>query len=300
MGWRDREYARHEGRWSPFAGPRRRPTLGGRSIVRAIIFANIAAFVLTGITGGPNPETNPILKYGAMSAEGVLKGHVWRLFTAEYLHWNFNHILMNMLGLWFLGLTLEREWGPRRFFAVYTFAGFLGMVFYLVLAVLGWLPIQSVAAGASGCVLGLLGVCAVRYPSAEVYIYFLFPIKIRTAALVFGGWYVLNLFNKGPNAGGDACHLAGLIFGAWWAWKGEFWWDRMSIRRASGPVSAGPARRQASPRTESEVYDAELIDCILKKVYEGGIHSLTESEKQALRDATERQRSAESGRFRGT
>jgi hypothetical protein len=42
--------------------------------------------------------------------------------------------------------------------------------------------------------------------------------------------------------------------------------------------------------------DAETVDRILKKVYEGGIHSLTEAEKRALQEATERQRQAEMGR----
>ena len=36
--------------------------------------------------------------------------------------------------------------------------------------------------------------------------------------------------------------------------------------------------------------DEETIDRILKKVYEGGVHSLTEPEKKALQAATERQR----------
>jgi len=36
--------------------------------------------------------------------------------------------------------------------------------------------------------------------------------------------------------------------------------------------------------------DQEAIDRILRKVYEGGIHSLTEVEKKTLQEATERQR----------
>ena len=52
-----------------------------------------------------------------------------------------------------------------------------------------------------------------------------------------------------------------------------------------------PHAFQGNGRTRT---DAALVDRILKKVYESGIHSLTEAEKQALREATERQKAMES------
>jgi len=39
--------------------------------------------------------------------------------------------------------------------------------------------------------------------------------------------------------------------------------------------------------------DSEVVDRILKKVYEGGVHSLTPAERKALVEATERQRQAD-------
>jgi hypothetical protein len=183
------------------------------------------------------------------------------------------------------------DWGTKQFLAVYTIAGLLGNLFYVTLTLVGWLPMQGVAAGASGCVLGLLGAAAVRYPHAEVWVYFLFPIKIRTAALIFAGLYVLNLFQRGENAGGDACHLAGLAFGAWWAFRGEYWWRRARYRldqsRSGSRADAPPPFQE---RVQERRNDAETIDRILKKVYEGGIHSLSEAEKRTLQEATQRQR----------
>jgi hypothetical protein len=165
----------------------------------------------------------------------------------------------------------------------------------LTLTFAHYLPVAP-AVGASGCILGLLGAAAVRYPHAEVWIYFLFPIKIRTAALIFGGLYLLNLYRRGQNAGGDACHLAGMVFGAWWAWRGEAWWF---TRRRMPRFRVRTVRPLESPfekRVEQRRADAETVDRILKKVYESGIHSLTEAEKTALREATERQRAVESTR----
>lgn len=279
--------------------------LGG-SVVTTLIIINVAVFFLCQMTidrgASRNPFfraepilTSPVFQFSAMATEPVVHGQVWRIITAQYLHWTFGHILMNMLGLHFLGRALERDLGSKRFFFNYLIAGTLGMLFYLALTLIGWLPRQGVAAGASGCVLGLLGACAVRYPHAEVLIYFLFPIKIRTAALIFGVWYVWNLLDQGPNAGGDACHIAGLIYGAWWAYRGENWWDR--IRWRSSVPRSRPGRPEVSDfqvKVTQRRDDAETVDRILKKVYEGGIHSLTEEEKRSLAEATERQRQSES------
>jgi len=50
------------------------------------------------------------------STSAVLHGQIWRLFTAPLFHspqqpW---HLLTSLLGLYFLGPTLEERWGPRR------------------------------------------------------------------------------------------------------------------------------------------------------------------------------------------
>jgi membrane associated rhomboid family serine protease len=285
---------------------------GGRSVVTILIIINAAVFVLCSITGDRGfVGASPLFQLGEMKGSLVLRGQIWRLVTSDYLHWSFSHILINMIVLHFLGRPLERDWGPKKLLAVYTIAGLLGSVFYLALTLFGWLPMEGRAAGASGCVLGLLGACAVRYPHAQLWIYFLFPVKIRTATLIFAGLYALNVFTGGPNAGGDACHLAGLAFGAWWAFRGDAWWSlsgrsmwtRLKSKlssRASRPRPEEPKRGFGrgegvfAERLAQRREDEETIDRILRKVYEKGIHCLTDEEKAALKAATARQKQRES------
>lgn len=306
MGWQDRDYAKPAyghgpvyrtggpGGWGPFGAT------GGRGIVNTLIIINAVVFVACTLTSERGfVLSSPIFQFGAMNTPLILHGQVWRLLTSHYLHWSFGHILMNMIGLYFLGRPLERIWGARKFFGVYTLSGLLGSLIYVLLSSVDWLPLDGIAAGASGCVLGLLGVCAVRFPHAQLLVFFLFPINIRTATFIFGAWYVLNILSRGPNAGGDACHLAGLLFGLWWAMKGDAWWSMSGryawsrwISRFSGGGGGRSARapRGFDAKMQQRRDDAETIDRILKKVYDGGVHSLSESEKRALQEATERQR----------
>lgn len=298
MAWSDREYARGSDFNGPFRTVGGRGVFAGRSVVSILIWANIIIYILCVLTGGiAGPMGSPITEWLAFYTPAITRGQVWRMLTCQYLHASGMHILFNMMGLYFLGQQLERDWGSRQFLAVYTISGFVGSVAMLVLDLIGWLP-SGLGVGASGCVLGLLGAAAVRYPHAQVLVYFLFPIKIRTAALVFAGLYALNIISRGVNAGGDACHIAGLAFGSWWAYRGEAWfarsawhWPRFRSRKPyRRPTISTPFREKVEQRRA----DAETVDRILKKVYETGIHSLTEAEKSALREATERQKAMES------
>ncbi len=283
MSWQDREYAKeYEGvsRQASFVRQVR-----PRSVVKTLIIINVVIYVLCVVGSG-----DTIFRWCAMITEPVLHGQIWRLVTSDYLHWGTTHLLMNMIGLHFLGRPLEQIWGPRKFVAVYSIAGIFGSLFYMVLTMTGWLA-SGIAAGASGCVLGLLGAAAVLFPHAEVYVYFLFPVKIRVVALVLGGWYVLNVFQGGNNAGGDACHLAGLGFGVWWAMKGERWWGGYRRQARVKPAQMGGFRKRVAQRRA----DAELIDRILSKVHTSGVASLSERERDALADATMRQQAEEGG-----
>ena len=302
MGWQDRDYARE-----PAGQPGRRVqrTTWGRgprprSIVTTLIVINVGLHLMWHFF----PPARALYGWSVMQTEAVLHGQIWRLFTSQYLHdpASLNHLLFNMIGLYFLGRALERIWSPKKFIAVYTLAGLAGNLFFMLLCLsgwFGWFSMKQSMVGASGCILGLLGACAVLFPHAEVYVYFLFPVRIRTAAIVFAVLYTFNIWNRGFNAGGDAAHLAGLAFGGWYAKWGELWWrtrgsriisSRAGVRRAARPVRNGGGWQR---RVEQRRADAKLIDKLLAKVYEGGVHSLTPAERKALTEATERQRREE-------
>ncbi len=306
MGWQDREYARTPGRGPTWRGPHSSRLIGG-SIVTTLISINVVIFVVSMLipaidvflAGGP-VTTGFRIEYrhgiAELWANAVLHGQIWRLLTAQYLHAGLGHLFINMLVLHFLGRPLERLWSAKRFFGIYTVCGLAGNVFFTVLASQNWINPDSPAVGASGCIYGLLGIVAVLFPQATVYIYFLFPMKIRTAAMIFCGIAVLTVLQRGANYGGEACHLAGLVFGVWWAWRGDRWWSTSEWRVPRRGTRRKPPKTPRSSFTRGVAgrrIEAAEVDRILKKVHDGGIHSLSEAEKDILREATERQRERE-------
>lgn len=298
MGWQDREYAR---------GPSRRPILArrtpgaipllGGSIVTTLIVINVVIYVLEHFVPGFGPfisgfeyQRGTVVNYTGgwfeMRSDFVQQGQLWRLVTAQYLHLNFFHILLNMMGLHFLGRPLEEQWSLRRFIGVYTFCGIAGNIFYTFIVA----P-TTPGVGASGSIYGLLGIAAVKFPHAVILVSFLFPIRIRTAAVLIGLISFASIQFQTKNFGGEACHLAGLLFGVWWAMRGEAWWESTEWRvkltrkpRVVRPVAPSPAA-SSSRIPES---DQETVDRILAKVGLFGMDGISETEKQQLRDATAR------------
>ena len=131
------------------------PTLFARQAraTQTLIALNLAMFGAEVLFGG---STNPRTLYGlgALSPSDVRAGEWSRLLISLFLHWGPLHLLMNMLGLWVLGPFVERALGSRRFFILYLLAGLGSMGALVALAP----PSNSeLVAGASGCIMGLVG-----------------------------------------------------------------------------------------------------------------------------------------------
>jgi len=251
-------------------------------VVKKILIANVAVFVLRAFT---RPNNDFLGEWFAMWVPGVLHGQVWRLIGYQYLHSmsSLMHLFFNMLGLYFLGVHLERLWGGRKFFFFYTMSGLLGGIFYTLLVLINWLP-SGVLVGASGCVLGCLGACAVLFPSMQLII-FVFPVPIRMAATLGVALYLLNLIGRGGNAGGDAAHLAGLAYGVLWPLYGQRYFQQFRTKQTQG-AWARKVQRQADGE--------KRVDEILDKIQREGMGSLSRQEKKVLEQASAKQKDQQS------
>jgi membrane associated rhomboid family serine protease len=128
-------------------------------VTYALIAINVAVglgLIMGGSSGGEFGH-NRIYDWGALAGPLVADGEVWRLVTSGFIHGSGSpdtvvfHLLFNMFGLWILGTMLEPALGHVRFGILY-FASLLAGAFGALL-----LTPDSLTAGASGAVFGLLG-----------------------------------------------------------------------------------------------------------------------------------------------
>jgi membrane associated rhomboid family serine protease len=153
----------------------------------------------------------------------------WSLFTVMLLHGSFIHIFANMITFYFFGKPVENIVGGREILKLYIGAGLAASIAYVGFSNLTYLVSGSgltPAVGASGAVMAFVGAVAMLYPDAEVLLYFVVPMKIKTAVYGLGAIEVFNVAMKLiginlPVLGGFAssAHIAGLVIGLWYGRK---------------------------------------------------------------------------------
>ena len=136
----------------------------------------------------------------------------YTVLTSMYAHdrWTLNHLLLNMIGLAFIGIVLEQRIGTRPFILLYLLSGFFGT---LVFAGSYWNDPYVGVIGASGAVSGVLGGFARLYPNERMAFIILpaYPMKIWTIVVLFVGLQFLTfVFYSGI---AWQAHLGGLVAG---------------------------------------------------------------------------------------
>jgi len=288
MGLHDRPY------WKDGGGGRPMMRLSiprPRRVVFVLMGINIAVLFLTVF---PQVEAW-IVRWFALPASDWWQ--LWRYVTFQFIHVDFWHLFFNMLGLYVLGTELEAHWGPRRFLGFYLLCGVAGGIAHVLATFLLSKYTESPLMGASGGVFGVLLACAVYFPGIQV-IFFLFPIPIRVAAAILlglGCYYILRdvgavMAGRHLMPGGvsDPAHLGGALAAAVWIWI----LPRVLRRVSMGKDRMGKdrmGRGRWEKKRHAERARQEEIDEILDKIRQGGIGSLSRSEKRKLQEETQRQ-----------
>lgn len=178
-------------------------------ITTILVAMNVAVFFITDIFFFERVEE--VSFYMALNPGFVIKrGEYWRLFTSLFYHFGIEHLLSNMLMLYFMGMMLEPFLGHFRFFILYFVAGLLAdaaSILYnsLIVSENMWVVFS---AGASGAVYGLLGaLCAVfLFIRERVPAELKRRLPIAVLFLLFG-----SIFDTGV---GHAAHFGGFLAGA--------------------------------------------------------------------------------------
>ena len=270
MGIYDRDYNRYEHQpQMRFTMPRITP------VVKWLLIINFAIFFLQTFFPLLGQSIHQWFSVFPYSYLGIFE--VWRYISYQFLHGGIGHIFANMLGLFFFGPLLERQWGSQRFIKFYLICGLTGGVLFALLVALGILPVGALI-GASGAVYGVLAAVAALYPNLRVYVYGIFPIPLYLLIIVIVIFSSFG-FIAGNNQGGDAAHLAGLATGYILVmWPGIS--AKMKIKATKGAWEK---------RQQNELHFHEEVNRILDKVNREGISSLTRQEKNTLKKATERE-----------
>ncbi|WP_194766022.1 rhomboid family protein [Tamlana sp. I1] len=266
--------------------------LSNLNVLEKIIAVNVVVFVLSFVL-------KPYL--GWLELPSSFSGFIsnpWSIITYAFLHYDFMHILFNMLWLYFLGRMFLNLFSAKMALNVY----FLGAISGGLLFLLSYNLLPTVFTGnsrllgASAAVRALLIFLCAYMPHQDIR-FFTFNIKLWYVGAFIVVLDVMGLF--GLNAGGNLAHLGGAILGYVYAkqlHKGQDIGKGFEglVGKLSGLFKAskkGPLKTVHKNKSKVGGYtksdfnafnNQKQIDVILDKISKSGYESLTAEEKEFL------------------
>lgn len=229
----------------------------------------------------------------------------WAIITYAFLHYDFLHMLFNMLWLYFLGRMFLNLFSAKMALNVYFLGAISGGVLYMLCYTL--LPSvfgeNSRLLGASGAVRALLVFLCAYMPNQQIR-FFTFRLKLWYVGVAIVLLDVLGVLtgisNPGiGNAGGNLAHLGGSLLGYYYAkqlLKGQDigkGFEKLLDKATAMFKSSNKGSLKTVHKNESKVggykkadfnefNNQKKIDVILDKISKSGYDSLSAEEKEIL------------------
>ena len=170
-----------------------------------LLTLNIAVFIWMLFVFGTTQSSEALVRTGANFRPFIVHfNEWWRLLTAGFIHIGIEHILMNMVSLYFVGIELEKILGHGRYLVIYLISVLGGNVVSFGLASAG-----ALSAGASTGIFGLFAAYIVLgrlYPQSSY---------LRQRGQTFMTLFVINvLMNLFSGTIDNWGHMGGALMGA--------------------------------------------------------------------------------------
>ena len=254
------------------------PTLTIPSGVKLLLIINIIVFVLIELSG---KRSTLFLSFGLVPSMVWSQLKIWQIFTYSFIHGGFFHIFFNMFVLWMFGKDLENQWGTKDFLIYYFVCG-MGAGF--ITALFGINSIIPVV-GASGAIYGLLVAYGFTYPNRLIYLYGLFPLKVKHMVLGLGVIAFFASMSASQSNISHITHISGMIIGLIMmycnlSWSGlKIWYFKFRLKNIS---------QQSTKNNDKEIQMRQKVDEILDKLNDDGWESITEKEEKYLNQASKK------------
>lgn len=177
--------------------------MGNSPVTLILLMANLGASLYA--------FQNPGFMYKYMfRIDAILeRKEYFRLLSSGFLHGSQNHLLVNMLSLYFCGTGVEQIFGPVWFSVIY----FGSLVGGNLLSLLMHRYNGSYSAlGASGAISGIIFALVYLVPNTIFLLFFIIPCPAWLFAILFVGYSIFGMQTRHGNIGHEA-HLGGAAVG---------------------------------------------------------------------------------------
>nr|XP_043606873.1 RHOMBOID-like protein 12, mitochondrial [Erigeron canadensis] len=196
---------------------RRKLTTEG--VVIGLIVTNVAVFMLWKVA-----DRRFMVQNFMISLDNFKSGRFHTLITSAFSHYDVGHVVSNMIGLYFFGMSIGHQFGPEFLLKLYLAGAVAGSVFYLVQHAYLALsskerrlferdPSNIPALGASGAVNAIMLLDLFLNPTKTVYLEFIIPVPAILLGIFLVGHDMVRILEGNTQISGSA-HLGGAAVAA--------------------------------------------------------------------------------------
>lgn len=169
------------------------PGFGIPRLMVYVVIGNLIVWLL-----GSMDRTNTLYNLFLFSPYHLFKGEVWRIFTFVFVSGQRGFWLLLFLYLYYwIGTSLEAEWGHGRFTIFYL----SGMLLTIVYGIIAYFAAGGAEAAAKNGImyftadyinLSLFFAFATLFPDMELLLFFIIPVKIKWLALLDAAFFLAS------------------------------------------------------------------------------------------------------------
>jgi len=217
----------------------------------------------------------------------------WTPFSYMFLHFDFLHIFVNILWLYWFGRIFLEFLSSGKLLTIYLWGGIFGALFFIlsfnIFPVFETVYYNAYALGASASVMAVVMAVSFYVPRYTLNLFILGRIRLIWIALVYLAIDLISI--RHGNAGGHIAHLGGALFGFLYALnlKKEFFklsplkklFNRNRFKK-SAPKTTSYRYTNDEQYNIRKKQEQEEIDHILDKISKHGYSALSKKEKEML------------------
>ena len=238
------------------------PRFGIPNLMRVIVIGNVAVYVLMLLTQANDANA---LSFLTFNLNALLHGEVWRLVTFVFVpaYSSPFALLISLYFYYWIGSTLERQWGTAKF-NLYYISGALLTVLGVVLASLITGNPYLTAAGTGYVNLSMFFAFAFLFPDTTVLLFFILPVKMKWLAYLDGALFAFDIIKAigAHNWAGVVLPIVALLNFAVFIWpEVHYLKERAKYQNSSKTVQFRQAQQQQAKQAQQQGYRHKCAGC---------------------------------------
>ena len=240
----------------------RHPRFGIPNLMRYIVIGTAAVYILMVLTR--NNDANA-LSFLSFNLNGLLHGEIWRIVTFIFVPGDMRPfwLIVALYFYYWIGSSLEREWGTARFTLYYLSGALLTVLGVVIVSLITGNHYLTIY-GTGYVNLSMFFAFAFLFPDTTVLLFFILPVRMKWLAYLDGALFAFDIIKAigAHNWAGVVLPIVALLNFAVFIWpEVHYLKERAKYQNSRKTVQFRQAQQQQAKQAQQQGYRHKCAVC---------------------------------------